>query len=109
MLCLYLLWCFMFCLSLLYASVVEEWCACGSRAMRCFERGYACCCRRRHRRRYVELSDTRTLAERLRHYSRSRRRGYIADVYSGRFDESQTNPPIVPFGDTYDDGGPVFF
>ena len=38
-----------------------------------------------------------------------RREGRVLDLFEERFDRSQTDPPIVPVGDPYGDGGPIFF
>lgn len=94
LLCLYGLYCFAFCGSMAYTAFLEDWC--GWRA-------------RRRREAYVELSETEPMLEGIGYGMQKKRDGYVMDLFEERFDVSETGPPIIPTGDPYGDGGPIFF
>lgn len=91
---LYGLYCFAFCGAIVYTAFVEDWC--GWRVGR-------------RREAYVELSETEPMLDGISYAMRKKRDGYVLDLFEERYDVSETGPPIVPTGDPYGDGGPIFF
>ena len=57
----------------------------------------------------MELSETEPMLDGIGYGMRKKRDGYVLDLFEERYDVSETGPPIVPTGDVYGDGGPIFF
>ena len=91
---LYALYCSAFCGAVAYTAYLENWCGCrrGEEALS-----------------YVELSESEPMLEGIAYGMQKKRDGYVLDLFEERFDRSNTGPPIVPTGDPYGDGGPIFF
>ena len=83
-----------FCGAVAYTAYLENWCGCrrGEEALS-----------------YVELSESEPMLEGIAYGMQKKRDGYVLDLFEERFDRSNTGPPIVPTGDPYGDGGPIFF
>ena len=91
---LHALYCVTFCGSVAYTAYLENWCGCR---------------RRRREEAYTELAEAEPMLEGIGYGMRKKRDGYVLDLFEERFDRSNTDPPIVPTGDPYGDGGPIFF